>query len=81
MIGKVMWGSPTILKYVIERDGNRCSTPGCPCVDGLWLGQPISYDVDHIDGDPKNNDPINWRLLCPNCHRQTPTWGMKKREL
>lgn len=31
--------------------------------------------VDHIDGDWENNKPDNVRLLCPNCHCLTPTWG------
>ena len=26
-------------------------------------------DVDHIDGDHKNNSPENLQTLCANCHR------------
>lgn len=26
-------------------------------------------DVDHVDGDSKNNDFNNLRTLCANCHR------------
>ena len=26
-------------------------------------------DVDHIDGNPNNNDPKNLQTLCANCHR------------
>lgn len=26
-------------------------------------------DVDHINGDKKNNSPDNLRTLCANCHR------------
>lgn len=26
-------------------------------------------DVDHIDGDSSNNDPVNLQTLCANCHR------------
>jgi 5-methylcytosine-specific restriction endonuclease McrA len=26
-------------------------------------------DVDHIDGNKKNNDPSNLQTLCSNCHR------------
>lgn len=26
-------------------------------------------DVDHIDGDPTNDDPANHKTLCANCHR------------
>lgn len=26
-------------------------------------------DLDHIDGNSKNNDPMNFQTLCANCHR------------
>ena len=32
----------------------------------IHLGQ---LDVDHIDGNHKNNNPFNLRTLCANCHR------------
>lgn len=31
--------------------------------------------IDHIDGDYKNCRPENLRILCPNCHSLTPTFG------
>lgn len=35
-------------------------------------------EIDHIDGDHKNNTRENLRVLCPNCHALTPNfrnWG------
>ena len=29
----------------------------------------IQLDVDHIDGDHKNNNSNNLKTLCANCHR------------
>ena len=26
-------------------------------------------DIDHVDGNRKNNDPSNLMILCANCHR------------
>lgn len=39
--------------------------------------KPIPLDIDHKDGNSDNNLPINLRLICVNCHRQTPTYGAK----
>lgn len=29
----------------------------------------VQLDVDHIDGNNKNNNPSNLQTLCANCHR------------
>jgi len=44
-----------------------------------WRGKPAPLEVNHIDGNPKNNSIDNLELLCRNCHYFTPTWGNKKR--
>lgn len=49
---------------------HRCET----CLRIEWNGQPIPLELDHIDGDRTNNLFENLRLLCPNCHAQTPTY-------
>lgn len=52
----------------------------CICKNpGKWLGKPLNLQLDHIDGDRTNNCIDNLRLLCHNCHSQTPTYGRKKR--
>lgn len=40
-----------------------------------WCGRPLNLQVDHIDGVRSNNTVSNLRLVCPNCHSQTETWG------
>lgn len=44
------------------------------CGRKSWLRKPIPLELDHIDGDHLNNEIENLRLLCPNCHAQTPTY-------
>lgn len=36
--------------------------------------------LDHQDGDFSNNTLQNLRLICPNCHTQTPTFSMGTRK-
>ncbi|MFF4258954.1 HNH endonuclease signature motif containing protein [Streptomyces sp. NPDC001663] len=49
----------------------RCSLCG---TEAVWLGEPLPLEVDHIDGDWRNNRIENLRLLCPNCHSTTDTY-------
>jgi len=44
-----------------------------------WNGQSLVLQIDHKDGNKLNNFPSNVRFLCPNCHSQTPTFGIKNR--
>ena len=39
-----------------------------------WQREKITLHLDHIDSDRRNNTRDNLRLLCPNCHSQTPTY-------
>lgn len=55
---------------LIKERGYKCEG----CFLSEWLGQEIVLELDHIDGNNKNNIRENLRLLCPNCHSQTPTW-------
>ena len=40
-----------------------------------WNGKRLTLQLDHINGINDDNSITNIRLLCPNCHSQTSTFG------
>lgn len=40
---------------------------GYVCTTTIMI--PAQLEVDHIDGDPSNNDPKNLQTLCGCCHK------------
>jgi hypothetical protein len=49
------------------------------CAISKWRDQPLVLHLDHINGINNDNRLINLRLLCPNCHSQTDTYGNRGR--
>lgn len=62
-----------IRRWFMEKHDGKCSECGWSRVNPTTGTIPLA--LDHIDGDSKNNKPDNLRLLCPNCHSLTPTYG------
>lgn len=58
-----------------EIDGDKCFS----CGISKWKGKPMKYHVDHIWG-ATNHQLYNLRLLCPNCHCFTDTFGSKNKK-
>lgn len=63
-------------KRVILEQKNKCNR----CDNNKWLGYPITLEIDHKDGNNKNNNRENLEGLCPNCHSMTDTWRGKNRK-
>lgn len=49
------------------------------CGISEWRGQRIVLHLDHINGINNDNRFVNLRILCPNCHSQTPTYSNRRR--
>lgn len=64
----------TLKKYLVEKRGMFCESCG---ISNEYNGKPLVLQLDHVDGNSDNNLPSNLRLLCPNCHSQTDTYGAK----
>ncbi len=68
------WGNvpDRIRKYLFHKFDSRCSVCGWGEVNPYTGRVPL--EVEHIDGDYKNNRPENVTLLCPNCHSLTKSY-------
>jgi 5-methylcytosine-specific restriction endonuclease McrA len=65
--------SYVIREYVLQLRQHKCESCGFSGTNQT-TGKTI-LTVDHIDGNSQNNVLNNLRVLCPNCHAQTPTYG------
>jgi hypothetical protein len=79
-----------ILFLAIEKGDSTCSARrykeyliwkyGEKCMDCDWsqvhsVTNKVPIQLEHIDGNSDNNKLSNLKLLCPNCHSLTPTYG------
>lgn len=74
------YASTNSLKKRLIKDGllvEKCSECGS---GATWNNKPLVLQLDHINGISNDNRLKNLRLLCPNCHSQTPTFCGKERK-
>ena len=61
-----------IKTYLFNKYNNKCARCGWG-EKNRYTGK-IPLEVEHIDGNYKNNNEDNLTLLCPNCHSLTATY-------
>jgi 5-methylcytosine-specific restriction endonuclease McrA len=79
---KIEYTNSSTFRKRLIREGyfeEKCYAEGCGLTS--WLGKPIMFHLDHINGDHYDNRLENLTILCPNCHTQTPTYGSKNAKL
>lgn len=57
-------------KRILYEQDCKCNR----CGISEWLGEKISLELEHKDGNHHNNNRENLEILCPNCHSLTTTW-------
>lgn len=72
----VEWIKKKILEFdLIPYKCSKCQ------LSPLWCNEPLTLQLDHIDGNSTNHKMENLRFLCPNCHSQTSTYGGRKQKV
>lgn len=61
-----------IKTYLFRKYGNKCARCGWG-EKNIYTGN-IPLEIEHIDGNYKNNNEDNLIVLCPNCHSLTSTY-------
>ena len=61
-----------IKAYLFKKFDKKCAKCGWGEINPYTNSIPL--EIDHIDGNYKNNFEDNLILLCPNCHSLTETY-------
>ena len=61
-----------IKTYLLKKYNNKCAKCGWGKINTYTNTIPL--EIEHIDGNYKNNHESNLLVLCPNCHSLTATY-------
>lgn len=64
-----------VLRKCLDEIGREYACEDCDISE--WRGQPLTLQIDHVNGDSQDDRPENLKYRCPNCHTQTENWGSK----
>jgi len=57
----------------------KLKEPKCEnCGITEWNLKLLTFELHHNDGNIHNNNLVNLKILCPNCHSQTDYFRIKK---
>lgn len=79
LIANSTYSNGVVLKKKLIKGGlleNKCYI--CELLP-IWNNKPLILHLDHINGIHNDNSIKNLRMVCPNCHTQTATFGRKDR--
>lgn len=69
-------GRALIIKgYISLIEGYKCNE----CGISNYNNKPLTLQLEHKNGLSNDNSRKNLCLLCPNCHSQTSTYGIKNK--
>lgn len=70
---------PQLVRALSEK-GVAYECGGCG-TGPVWRGKRLVLEIDHVNGDRRDNRLGNLRYLCPSCHSQTATHSRRPRRV
>jgi hypothetical protein len=78
LVEKSLYTNSHKLKLKLFKEGlkdRRCEK----CNNTEWLKENIPLELEHVNGNNRDNRIENLCILCPNCHALTPTYRRRKK--
>lgn len=69
-------GGKALIKKLVQTGKREHKCENCEIFE--WQGKKLRLELDHKNGDNRDNREENLRILCPNCHSQTETHSKRK---
>lgn len=61
-------------RRILKEQNYRCLN----CKRNTWLNKKLVLELEHKNGNKRDERRKNLCMLCPNCHSQTKFWRRKK---